>query len=89
MKAGNFTDINQIVRKFVECCTDQTDRADVVLHYRQTNNNQRGRRDGQSGHYRGNFRSNRNRSNSYYNNYNNINSPGSWCFINIYCNIIY
>ena len=54
MKTGNFNDINQAVSKFAECCTDQTNRADVALHYRQANNYQRG-----SNYYQNNMRGNR------------------------------
>ena len=30
MKAGNFADLNQAVRKFVECSTDQTGKTDYI-----------------------------------------------------------
>lgn len=56
MQAGTFSDMNEVVSKFVNSCTDATGMSNTVLHCRQTKN------------YRGNYRRGNNHNNSYRNN---------------------
>lgn len=56
MKSGQFTDLNAVVQKFVESCTDATGKSDTILFY---NGNNRGN------YYRGRNRPNRGRQFSY------------------------
>jgi len=69
MEAGNFSDMNEAVSKFVASCTEASGQQNSILFYKRNNNYRRGSNYNNRGHYRGRGGYNNRRPN--YNNNSN------------------